>query len=585
MLGCSLFLLLGDFQLTYSSYEWTIILSLTIVNVLCKHFTILIPPKGNALAMDSTIYLVSIFIFGLNFSLTLLLMSSVIVAIYQVKTAWWKHLFNFSSFTLMIIAGYYVYIATGGEVGAVGFPYMHSYVLAMIVYMLLNIFVIGMFFWFISNDPLLQIVKVFLKESIFSYFSILILSLILGILLLHQPIIGLILFTAVILMLSLAFKQHFKLYEEASKKANRDDLTGLYNHGYFKETFETIMKTQEMKRLSLAMIDIDDFKKYNDCHGHLQGDELLKHFGRLLKEGCSPYNYTYARYGGEEFVILMPEKDAFEAYQFLNGLRKKINDSYFKGVEVLPHGCLSFSGGIVTHEGERYDTSELLDRADQALYHAKAQGKNNVHLYDENDVYQKSLNEEKNIELLEQQVRIFLSKDVYTYKHSKRVFRYAVNFAQKLRLSEREGKVLILGALIHDIGKIEISRDILNKKGKLDPDEWEIMKKHVTWGKDIISTNKALSELVPLVELHHERYDGKGYPHGLQGESIPKLARILCIIDSFDAMTTERPYQATKSYEEAIQELRKCSGQQFDPQFVEPFIEMIEEKYPFEKVV
>ena len=101
------------------------------------------------------------------------------------------------------------------------------------------------------------------------------------------------------------------------------------------------------------------------------------------------------------------------------------------------------------------------------------------------------------------------------------------------------------------------------------------MKKHVTWGKDIISTNKKLEDLIPLVELHHERYDGNGYPYGLAGKSIPKLARILCVIDSFDAMTTERPYQKTKTFNEAIDELRDCSGKQFDPQFIEPFIAMI----------
>lgn len=119
-------------------------------------------------------------------------------------------------------------------------------------------------------------------------------------------------------------------------------------------------------------------------------------------------------------------------------------------------------------------------------------------------------------------------------------------------LSDYERKTLILGALIHDIGKIEIPRDILQKKGKLEPHEWEIMKKHVTWGKEIVSVNKKLEDLIPLVELHHERFDGNGYPYGLKEKSIPKLARILCIIDSFDAMTTERPYQKTKTFNEAL---------------------------------
>ncbi|GAE33746.1 bifunctional diguanylate cyclase/phosphohydrolase [Halalkalibacter akibai] len=581
-LGCSLFLLLGNLTFSYSSIEWVLIISLIGVNVMSRRFSILIPPQGNALTMDSTIYLASIFIFGLELTLTILLLNNIIVAFYQSKTAWWKHVFNFSSFTLMIVISYFMFTITGGEIGLISFGDTLSYLLTMITYMLLNIFTIGVFFWLLSTDPLFKIIKGFVAESIFTYLSILVLSLILGILLIHQPVIGIVLFTTVILMLSLAFKHHFTLYEQAAKKANRDDLTGLYNHGYFKEVFIDFVKMKNSQPFSLAVIDIDDFKKYNDFHGHLQGDELLKFFGSLLQEGCSPYNYTYARYGGEEFVILMPDTKGQQAFEFLNGLRKTMNDTYFKGVEILPQGCLSFSGGVVSHEGSVYNTSQLLDQADQAMYYAKAQGKNNVHLYDEEDVVQKNLDEEKEIELLEQQVRIFLSKDVYTYKHSKRVFKYAVNFAKKLELNEHESKVLIMGALIHDIGKLEIPRDIINKKGKLEPHEWEMMKKHVTWGKEIVSTNKGLTHLLPLVELHHERYDGKGYPHGLKGEEIPKLARILCIIDSFDAMTTERPYQATKTFEQAIEELRRCAGQQFDAKYVPAFIEMIEESIYFE---
>lgn len=155
--------------------------------------------------------------------------------------------------------------------------------------------------------------------------------------------------------------------------------------------------------------------------------------------------------------------------------------------------------------------------------------------------------------------------------------------SDRLKLSSDERRSLILGALIHDIGKLEIPRDIINKKGKLDPHEWEMMKKHVSYGKEIISSIKKYDELLPLIELHHERYDGKGYPYGLREKNIPKLARILCVIDSFDAMTTERPYQKTKSFAEGIQELKKCSGQQFDPEFVEPFVEMIEENYMVKK--
>ncbi|MDP4164707.1 MAG: diguanylate cyclase, partial [Bacillota bacterium] len=417
------------------------------------------------------------------------------------------------------------------------------------------------------------------KETIATYLSTLLLSLVLATLIHSQKTFGLFLFICISFLLSLAFKQHFQLFKEISEKANKDFLTGLNNHGYFKELLvEEMNSTKENGQpLSLAILDLDDFKKYNDLYGHIEGDHLLKEFGALLQRESLANNYLVARYGGEEFAILMPNTNRHTAYSFLNDLRKKTNDTYFKGVEGLPYGCLSFSAGVTECESETYNMSELLNKADQAMYSAKDQGKNLVQIYNEHADYSvhRSLSLEKDLEEAEQQLKIFLSKDVYTYRHSKRVYQYAIDFSKMLQLSDYERKTLILGAIIHDIGKLEIPRDILNKKGKLEPHEWEMMKKHVTWGKEIISTNKKLEDLIPLVELHHERFDGNGYPYGLKGKTIPKLARILCVIDSFDAMTTERPYQKTKTFKEAIAELRLCSGKQFDPQYVEPFIEMI----------
>jgi diguanylate cyclase (GGDEF)-like protein/putative nucleotidyltransferase with HDIG domain len=417
------------------------------------------------------------------------------------------------------------------------------------------------------------------KTFLVSYLSTLLLSIVLGILLQVNAILGLVLFACIAILLSVAFNEHFRLFQETLDKANKDTLTGINNHGYFKEILEREVAAAKDndQPLSIAILDIDDFKKYNDLYGHIQGDHLLQEFGSLLQTEADKANYIVARYGGEEFAIAMPNTDRNKAYSFMNELRKKANDTYYSGVERLPYGCFSFSCGIAECEKETYSISELLNKADQAMYAGKNQGKNLVQIYNANSEYtvHHSLFLEKELEEAEYQLKIFLSKDVYTYRHSKRVYQYAVDFSRMLNLSVHERKTLILGALVHDIGKIEIPREILTKKGKLDPHEWEIMKKHVTFGKEIISTNKRLEDLIPLVELHHERYDGKGYPYGLAGKSIPKLARILCLLDSFDAMTTERPYQKTKTFQEAIVELRECSGRQFDPQFIEPFIEMI----------
>jgi diguanylate cyclase (GGDEF)-like protein/putative nucleotidyltransferase with HDIG domain len=571
---------MGNFS--YSVIQWVSILALTGSVLLLNHYHILLPPKGNSLSMDSSIFLASLFLFGLDFTLYILLLASTIFAFSQRKVIWWKHLFNFSIYTLMLISAYYIFILTGGIVGNDDLTNLVPYIISLSTYFAANVVLIGIYFLMLATESLTSVLRGIVKETVATYVSTLLLSLVLVILLSSHENFGLFLFITISFLLSQAFKQHFELYKEMSEKANKDYLTGLNNHGYFKELFENEISIarESGQPLSVALLDLDDFKRYNDLYGHIQGDQLLKEFGSILLIESAAKNYTVARYGGEEFSILMPNTVSSEAFLFLNDLRKKINDTHFKGVEALPYGCLSFSAGLAQWEKETYSISELLNKADEAMYFAKAQGKNLVQIY---QTQLKSLDDsqsfEKQLEEAEQQLKIFLSKDIYTYRHSKRVFQYAVDFARKLELSDHERKIFTLGALIHDIGKLEIPRDVINKKGKLDPHEWEMVKKHVTWGKEIISTNKELEELIPLVELHHERYDGKGYPYGLEGENIPKLARLLCIVDSFDAMTTERPYQKTKSFEEAIQELRVCAGNQFDAYYVEPFIEMIEERY------
>lgn len=581
--GISWFFMLYEIP-AYPASELAMIISLITALSLLNHFTIPIPPDDNIISMDSTIYLATIFLFGPNVSLNLLLVSSVILAALNWKTAWWKHVFNFAIYSFMIVASYNLFVYLGGEVGIIDTNQLYPYIFSLSVYFFINMLLTSIYFWLSESENTDSFFRNVLisKTFLVSYFYTLLFSLVLGILIYREGVFGLFLFVCIALLLSIAFNQNFRLFQAVSDKAQKDYLTGLHNHGYFKEVLVNEMASarETSHPLCLALIDLDNFKKYNDLYGHIQGDHLLKSFGNLL-ETYSPKSYLVARYGGEEFAILMPKSTEQQALVFMKRLLKRVNDSYFEGTEVLPYSCLSFSAGVAQLEKETYSASELLNKADQAMYFSKAQGKNMVQLYSENseDMLHHSLSIEKELEKVDQQLTIFLAKDVYTYSHSKRVYSYAVEFSHKLKLSDHEREIFAIGALAHDIGKIEIPRDILGKKGQLDPLEWEMVKKHVIWGKDLLSTNKRLEEIIPLVEFHHERYDGNGYPYGLKGENIPKLARLLSIINSFDSMTSDRPYQKARSVQEAIQELRDCSGQQFDPQYVEPFIELIEEKY------
>ncbi|ARP42857.1 diguanylate cyclase [Geobacillus thermodenitrificans] len=581
LLGMCIFATEVDIH-SQSLKDWVLVYILTGSVVLLNLFPIILPPKANSFSMDSAVYLATLFLYGLNFTLQVLFIFSLIELYRNQRMSAWRHLFNFSMYCLMISGAYYSFLFFDGNIGKINVHHLLPYLISLLVYFSINVLLIFLFFYFIGQIFKGALELGVLKEACVGYSVTLLLSMVLAILLSEEKYFGLSLFIILVTILSIVFRKFLELYQLVSNRANRDHLTGLYNHGFFKETLkEQFSDCKLLKQpLTLAFLDLDDFKKYNDRNGHLQGDRLLAFFGKLLQKAVEGTNFTVARYGGEEFAILMPNTTKEDAYAFLNRLRKEVNDTYFDGVEHIPYRCLSFSCGIAEMEKDMHESDELIHRADQALYYAKAQGKNNVQLYDKHNMCLDEIKFKQDLEALEQQVKFFLSKDVYTYRHSKRVFKYALEFGSRLdELTVHERQTLALGAIIHDIGKIEVPRDILNKSGKLEKHEWEIIQKHVAWGREIVAAEKRFDELLPLVELHHERYDGKGYPYGLKGEEIPKLARILCIIDSFDAMTTERPYQPTKTFEEALEEIERCAGTQFDPVYAAKFVAFVRERY------
>lgn len=283
--------------------------------------------------------------------------------------------------------------------------------------------------------------------------------------------------------------------------------------------------------------------------------------------------------GGEEFAVILPGISEEEARGFAEEIRGKIEGAYFSGQENQPNGNLTVSLGVSHYPTKAKSDMELIKSADDALYRAKFFNRNRVESYTSIlDELKKEI-DEKDVELItsiKTLISVINAKDRYTYAHTERVVLYSRLLGEKLGLSEEDQKMLRYGAYMHDIGKINIPKEVLNKKMPLEKEEWERLREHPLEGVEIIRPVTSLSSAIPIITHHHEHYNGEGYPAGLKGEEIPYLARVLTVVDSFDAMTSNRPYNQRKTYEEGLAELIRCKGIHFDPKIVDAFSQVIE---------
>ncbi|OAT87053.1 bifunctional diguanylate cyclase/phosphohydrolase [Desulfotomaculum copahuensis] len=369
--------------------------------------------------------------------------------------------------------------------------------------------------------------------------------------------------------------------EALIEMANVDGLTDLYNHRCFQD--KLLLSLSEAKgnhsRLSLIMMDIDYFKHYNDLFGHQAGDQVLITIGGILKNLVKPPFYA-ARYGGEEFVVVMPGADLEAAAALDAEIKKAVAETPLKGMEFQPGGRLTISSGIAGYPWHDHTPWGLIKAADDALYQAKYGRRNKLHFYFSvvDELRSLSSSETELINFLKPLLAIINVRDRYTYGHSERVTVYATALAGKLNLPPDEVELIRHSAQLHDIGKIEIDTEILNKPGKLTGEEWEIIKKHPVWGSEILRPLTSLTGVMPVIRHHHENLDGTGYPDGLAGEDIPRGARILRIVDSFDAITTNRPYKKRLNEEEACREMQRGAGRLYDQDMLDTFIQMVRKK-------
>jgi diguanylate cyclase (GGDEF)-like protein/putative nucleotidyltransferase with HDIG domain len=341
-----------------------------------------------------------------------------------------------------------------------------------------------------------------------------------------------------------------RLIETMAHQARFDNLTGLLGHRAFHEALEIQLERTGVP-FTLAAIDIDDFKLINDLHGHPIGDEALRRVAEALRRGAGEHDSVF-RVGGEEFAVLLPGRSSDEARATAERLREAVAATPF----ALP---LRVSIGLAGWPDDASDRDSLLERADDALYAAKRAGKNRVVGAGEDRDSVPVKRDSARASLLD----VLRTKDGDTLTHSAEVAALAVDTGRILGLDARRLDVLRVAGQLHDIGKLALPDAVLNKPGPLDDDEMQLVRTHPVLGAELV---RAWGEpaAARFVLEHHERIDGTGYPAGLAGDAITLEGRILHAVDAFTAMTSDRPYRAASTTEEAIAELRAMSGTQFD---------------------
>jgi diguanylate cyclase (GGDEF)-like protein len=331
-----------------------------------------------------------------------------------------------------------------------------------------------------------------------------------------------------------------------------DTLTRLHN----RHSFENELKKytgQTNKNLVIVSIDVNGLKFINDTLGHLIGDETIINAANIISHVFQEHGYV-ARIGGDEFGIILDNTDEKKIEKLLNQLHLKV-DHYNS---IVRSTALSLAYGYSYHKEGTVNVEFLFQEADNNMYQNKLLKK---------ESYRNTF------------VKTFMKalevKDYISEGHADRMETLAAALGEGLTLRQDQMDRIVLLTKFHDIGKIGIPDSILKKPDKLTEDEWKVMRTHSSIGERIAMEAAEIKDIAHLILKHHEKWDGTGYPIGLFGEEIPLECRILAIVDTFDAMTNDRPYRKALPMESAVHEIRRCKGTQFDPSLVELFCQVV----------
>lgn len=328
----------------------------------------------------------------------------------------------------------------------------------------------------------------------------------------------------------------------------RDILTNLHNRRSFEEAMDKY-NGKEILKLAIISIDINGLKFINDTLGHLAGDQIIIASGEIIHDTFGIYGHV-SRIGGDEFAVILPNIEEIHIEKLLSTLSNRVEKyNHFEHT-----GSLSLAYGYAYHTMGLIHMEYLFQTADNNMYQNKLLKKESTR-----GTFVKTF------------MKALEAKDYVSEGHVIRMERLAVLMGEALLLHQYQMDRLVLLTKFHDIGKIGIPDSILKKPAKLSNDEWEVMRSHTSIGERIALESTEIKDIAPLILHHHEKWNGTGYPSGLAKETIPIECRILAIVDSFDAMTNDRPYHKAMNAKNATQEILSCSGIYYDPKLVEIF--------------